>query len=773
MGDEPDDAGLSRGAIRKAIHESLTRLAPTTWTSTISTGPIPRTRIDETLAVMDELVREGKVRYPAISNYAAWQALEMLWKSDNRGYVPPTVSQPMYNVLARGIEHEYLPFCRQYGIGVVPYNPLAGGLLTGKHHFEAGPASGTRFDGNRMYQERYWHREYFEAVGKLKTPPTKRASRCWTWPSDGCSRSRSWTASFWVPRALISSSRTCMRAGSLRWTPTSCTSATPSGPHCGASPRDNPISTPWWTMTDFWAHAAAFVWGPFTVVLLMGTGLYLSFRLGWTHLRRFDLAWRLAARGSSADADRTTLGDISPWQSMMTMLAGRHRQRQHRRRSHRDRHGRPRAPSSGCGRAGLLAMATKYSEAVLGCLYRERLDDGATGGGPMYYLKIGARSPVLAWIFALLAGMAAMTTGPLAQTNSIALVLNTEFHIPRWVSGAAIAVAAWLVVIGGIRSIARFAEKLVPLKICLYVGGCLFVILTNFAAVPETIRLIFRHAFTPTAALGGFAGSSVLLAARLGAARGLYANEAGLGTAAMAYGAARSREPMRQGLIATVDVFIITFVTCTMSALVVTVSGQWSSGLTSTALVASAFNTRIPVVGGWIVAVSSLLFGYSNLVGWSYYGELCFRYIFSSRVIRPYAWIYCALIFVGRCLRGPDRLGLCRHDERSPDLSEPFRRPVSWPASRCPDKSSHRARRGGAIAPCSRLIRGWVSRGSQSYPTANVIAVPISTYHVNAIPVKYQTASIVTSPAAIPIIAPVSFALRVRTPSRKTPTMLP
>lgn len=167
MGDEPEDAGLSRGAIRKAIHESLTRLATDYVDLYYLHRPDPGTRIDETLAVMDELVREGKVRYPAISNYAAWQALEMLWKSENRGYAPPTVSQPMYNVLARGIEHEYLPFCRQYGIGVVPYNPLAGGLLTGKHHFEAGPAPGTRFDGNRMYQERYWHREYFDAITKL------------------------------------------------------------------------------------------------------------------------------------------------------------------------------------------------------------------------------------------------------------------------------------------------------------------------------------------------------------------------------------------------------------------------------------------------------------------------------------------------------------------------------------------------------------------------------------------------------------------------------
>ena len=396
-------------------------------------------------------------------------------------------------------------------------------------------------------------------------------------------------------------------------------------------------------MREFWAQAAAFVWGPFTIVLLMGTGLYLSSRLRVRHLRSFRLAWKYVFQGVS---EPDAAGEISPLQSMMTMLAGAI--------GNGNIAGVATAIATGGPGAifwmwasGLVAMATKYSEAVLGFQYRERLEDGSVAGGPMYYLRKGVGSTALAWLFAFLAGMAAMTTGPLAQTNSMALVLNTEFYIPRWLSGFMIAIGAWLVVIGGIKSIARIAEKLVPLKIVLYVGGSLYVILSNVRLVPDTVRLIFAHAFTPTAALGGFAGASVLLAARLGAARGLYANEAGLGTAAMAYGAAKSNDPVRQGLIATVDVFVITFVTCTMSALVVTVTGKWSGGLTSTALVASAFNSEIPVVGGWMVAVSSFLFGYSNLIGWSYYGEVCFRYILSKRILRIYAWTYCALIFVG------------------------------------------------------------------------------------------------------------------------------
>jgi len=404
-------------------------------------------------------------------------------------------------------------------------------------------------------------------------------------------------------------------------------------------------------MSEFWAEAAAVVWGPATVVLLVGTGIYLSFRMKFAHLRHFKLGWRFAAQGIVAPA-RTEAeasappGDISPWQSMMTMLAGAI--------GNGNIAGVATAIAVGGPGAvfwmwasGLFAMATKYSEAVLGLKFREQLPDGSVAGGPMYYLRNGVRSPALAWIFAFLAGMAAMTTGPLAQTNSMALVLHTEFYIPKWLAGAAIAIGTWLVVIGGIRSIARFAEKLVPLKVVLYVGGSLYIILAHIHLLPQTVALILKSAFTPTAMIGGFTGASVLLAARLGAARGLYANEAGLGTAGMAYGAARSRDPVRQGLIATVDVFIITFVTCTMTALVVTITGKWTSGTMSTALVASAFNTSIPVVGGWMVAVSSFLFGYSNLVGWSYYGELCFGYIFRSNVLKIYAWIYCGLIFVG------------------------------------------------------------------------------------------------------------------------------
>ena len=167
MGEEPDDAGLSRPAIRKAIDASLKRLQTDYVDLYYLHQPDWNTPIEETLSSMDELVRDGKVRYPAASNYASWQVVQMLWISENHGYTPPTVSQPMYNLLARGIEQEYLACCKKFGISVIPYNPLAGGLLTGKHKPQEAPAPGTRFDGNKMYQDRYWHSDYFAAVEQV------------------------------------------------------------------------------------------------------------------------------------------------------------------------------------------------------------------------------------------------------------------------------------------------------------------------------------------------------------------------------------------------------------------------------------------------------------------------------------------------------------------------------------------------------------------------------------------------------------------------------
>jgi AGCS family alanine or glycine:cation symporter len=229
----------------------------------------------------------------------------------------------------------------------------------------------------------------------------------------------------------------------------------------------------------------------------------------------------------------------------------------------------------------------------------------------------------------------------------MALVMQTQFGLPTWLSGVAIALLTWLVVIGGVKAIGRAAERLSPLKVFLYLAGGLLVIVTHIEQLPGVLALILREAFSIGAVAGGTAGAGVMVAMRYGIARGIYANEAGYGTAAVAYGTARSSQPLQQGLNAVMEVFIISFVTSSISALTILVSGVWRSGLTSTAAVAEAFNSAVPRFGGWAVAVCVFLFGYTTLIGWAYYGEQFLEYVLGVRVTLPYRWTYCALIVLG------------------------------------------------------------------------------------------------------------------------------
>jgi AGCS family alanine or glycine:cation symporter len=378
---------------------------------------------------------------------------------------------------------------------------------------------------------------------------------------------------------------------------------------------------------------------PWVVGVLLGAGLFLTIRLRFVQVRRFADACRAAFSGSASGAE----GALTPFQAFMTALAASI--------GTGNIAGVATAIVSGGPGAlfwiwvyGFVAMAIKFSEAVLGITFRETRA-ATVLSGPMYYLRDGLRSPWLAWTFALVAAVAALTTTPFTQPNSMALVLNTVVGIPKLVSGITIAVLTWLVIIGGIKSIGRAAEKLSPLKVGLYLVGGLVVIGVNISRIPSTFSLIFERAFSFQSAAGG--GLGILVAMRYGIARGIYANEAGYGTAAVAYGTARSAQPVQQGLNAVIEVFIVSFVTSTISALTILLTGVWQSGLTSTAAVASAFNTAIPYVGGYIVAFCAFLFGYTTLVGWAYYGEQFFEYILGRRVTMPYRWIYCLLIPFG------------------------------------------------------------------------------------------------------------------------------
>jgi len=379
---------------------------------------------------------------------------------------------------------------------------------------------------------------------------------------------------------------------------------------------------------------------PVLVFVLFGTGLFLTIRLRAVQIRRFGDALRAFVAGPPTSAG----GALTPFQAFMTALgatigtgniagvaAG--------------------VVSGGPGVLfwiwcyGFFATAIKFSEAVLGLTYRQigRLDDAHVQSGPMYYLRDGLRSPALALTYAVVAGVAALTTTPFTQTNSIALVLNTQVGVPLWLSGVTIAVMTWLVIIGGIKSIGHAAEKLTPLKVGLYLIGALIVIVSFANRVPAVLALVFREAFTTQSALG----FGMFTAMRFGLARGLYANEAGYGTAAVAYGTARSSSPVQQGLNGVMETFIVSFGTCTLTALTILLSGAWTSGQTSTAAVALAFEAAMPGFGGYLVAFCVFLFGYTTLIGWAYYGEQFLEYWLGRGVVVPYRWIYCLLIPFG------------------------------------------------------------------------------------------------------------------------------
>jgi len=295
---------------------------------------------------------------------------------------------------------------------------------------------------------------------------------------------------------------------------------------------------------------------------------------------------------------------------------------------------------------GFVATTVKLTEAILGIRFR-RTDGRGLSAGPMHYLSEGLGLKRLGWVYALVAGVAALTTTPFTQPNSIAVVMESQFGIRPLATGIVVAVLAWLVVIGGVRWIGRAAFALAPLKVGLYLLGGLVVILAHAAELPAVLQTIVTEAFSLRAAGGSVAGVGIMVAMRYGIARGIYANEAGYGTAAVVYGAARSDRPVQQGLNALMEVFVVSFVTSSISALTILLTGAWRSGLTSTAAVASAFESVMPSVGGATVAVCVFLFGYTTLIGWAYYGEQFLEHVFGRRVVVPYRWVYCGLIVFG------------------------------------------------------------------------------------------------------------------------------
>lgn len=397
----------------------------------------------------------------------------------------------------------------------------------------------------------------------------------------------------------------------------------------------------------------AFAWGPPMLGMLGVTGVFLTLGLVFMPWRKVGYGFRLLFDRSAAVGD----GEVKPFNALMTALsatvgtgniAGV-------------------ATAIALGGPGaifymwliaLFGMATKYAEAVCAVTYREVDNTGKHVGGPMYYLRngVGAFAPQLGkWLglgFAVFGAVAAFGIGNAVQVNSMAAALGNSFGVPTQVTGAIVAVLVGVVVIGGIRRIGEVAGKLVPAMIVLYVGAALLIIVINIVEVPAAFGLIFTHAFTPAAATGGFAGAAVAAAIRFGVARGVFSNESGLGSAAIAHAAAQTDSPVRQGIIAMLGTFIDTIVVCTMTALVILTSGAWTMtgadgrGLTGAVLTSTGFNNSIPG-GQYIVTIAVAIFAFTTILGWSYYGERCWQYLFREKSLWIYRgmWVAVALVF--------------------------------------------------------------------------------------------------------------------------------
>jgi AGCS family alanine or glycine:cation symporter len=398
------------------------------------------------------------------------------------------------------------------------------------------------------------------------------------------------------------------------------------------------------------------------VITLMATGMYFTIRFRFVQVFRFGEAFRetITSRQSGAS------GPLSPLQAFMTSLAATI--------GTGNIAGVATAIVSGGPGAlfwiwcyGFFAMATKFAEASLGMHFRVAHGDNVLSG-PMYYLRDGIKSPALAWIFALLAGIGVLFTTPMTQTNSVADVVGTQLELhdmslghslvgtfdinrDRLAVALVLAVLTWLVIVRGIKSIGRAAEALSPLKVGLYLAGGAIVIGANIGQLPNVLIEVFREAFSTRAATGGAWGWAMIMAIRYGVVRGVYANEAGYGTAAVAYGTAKSQRPDQQGLAAMMEVFLISFVTSSISALSILLTGVLKPGIEGSAAVAKAFEVVIPNYGGWMVMVSVFLFGYTVLIGWSFYGEQFLEYLFGTRIIMPYRWFYCLLIPFGALVK--------------------------------------------------------------------------------------------------------------------------
>ena len=399
------------------------------------------------------------------------------------------------------------------------------------------------------------------------------------------------------------------------------------------------------TFTAWMNELNSIVWGPAMLVLILGTGFYLQLRLGGMPIRKIGAGLRLVWNGRGGDEAH---GEVSPYSALMTCLAA----------------------TIGVGNiagvataialggpgavfwmwmTALVGMATKYAEVLLAVHFREKDEKGRFVGGPMYAIRNGL-GPRWAWLgtmFALFGGVAGFGIGNMVQSNSIAAAMQGSFSISPVVTGVVLTVITGAVILGGIKRIAAIANWLVPFMAIGYIVTALIVLAVNAANIPHALALIFETAFTGTAAVGGFAGAAMIAAIRYGVARGIFSNEAGLGTAGIAQAAGMSNDPVRSGLIGMMGTFFDTIVVCSMTGLAIVVSGAWQSGKTGAALTQLAFQSGMPGIGDEVVAVALGIFALTTILGWAYYGERCWHFLVGDWTILPYRIIWTIMVFFG------------------------------------------------------------------------------------------------------------------------------
>lgn len=386
------------------------------------------------------------------------------------------------------------------------------------------------------------------------------------------------------------------------------------------------------------------VWGPPILILIVGSGLYLSIKTGFFSITKLGYILKNTFLKMFSKEQKGE-GEVTAFQAVATALAA----------------------TVGTGNiagvataialggpgavfwmwfAAIVGMTTKFAEVVLAVHFREKTEDGRFVGGPMYYIEKGLGWKWMAVLFAAFGTLASFGIGNMTQSNSVALAVQGSFNIPPLATGIVLAVITGLVIVGGIKRIGAFTEKLVPFMAAIYIIGGLVILFTNIGAIPAAFALIFKEAFTGTAAVGGFVGSTMMLAIRYGVARGVFTNEAGLGSAPIAHAAATTDHPVRQGLWGVFEVFVDTLVICSLTALVIITTGAWQSGESGAVLTTLAFNTALPG-GGLIVTVGLMLFAYSTILGWEYYGERCLEYLAGTKPILAFRIIWVIFVVIG------------------------------------------------------------------------------------------------------------------------------